>query len=107
MDKDKYIIVVTMCNKKEIANTICRTLVNKKLVVGCQIYNADSIYRWKDNIDIEKEYRIEFRTKLSKYEEVEKEIRALHDYEVCEISAYEIVCGSKDFLNWIDNNLCE
>ena len=43
---DKYIIVKTLCDNKEIVNNIVDKLLNKKLVVGCQIYKCESKYHW-------------------------------------------------------------
>ena len=101
---DKYIIVITLCNKLEIANSIVDTLLNKKLVAGSQITNVHSKYWWNNQLEECDEYKIEFRTKLNLFNEIEEEIKKIHDYEVAEISCYEIKDASKDFLNWIDEN---
>lgn len=102
---DKYIIVTTLCDKQEIADKICNTLLEKKLVAGCQVVKTQSTYWWNNAIEKEDEYHLEFRTKLSLYEEIEKEIKKIHDYEVAEISYCEILGGSKEFLDWIDTEL--
>ncbi len=44
-------------------------------------------------------------TTLCDKKEIENEIKQIHDYEVAEISYYEIKNASKDFLNWIDKNV--
>lgn len=102
---DKYIIVKTLCDNKEIVNNIVDKLLNKKLVVGCQIYKSESKYHWNNNLEQKNEFLIEMRTKLSKYNEIETEIRKIHNYEVCEISYIEILGANEDFLSWIDENL--
>ena len=48
------------------------------------------------------EYKLEFRTKESLYNEIENEIKKIHDYKVAEISYYKINSINKDFLDWID-----
>ena len=35
-------------------------------------------------------------------EDLKKEIKFIHDYEVCEISYYQIKGASKEFLSWIE-----
>lgn len=45
------------------------------------------------------------RTKESLFEEIEKEIKCIHDYEVCEISYYKIAGASKEFLSWIEKEI--
>ena len=39
---DKYIIVITLCDKEEIANKIINTLLEKRLVAGSQVMNGRS-----------------------------------------------------------------
>ena len=48
---DKYIIVTTLCNKKEIANKIIDTLFLKKLVSGSQISKVHSKYWWNNTLE--------------------------------------------------------
>ena len=42
------------------------------------------------------------RTKLSKFSAIEKIVKKIHDYDVCEISYVEISGANKEFLDWID-----
>ena len=60
---DKYIIVTTLCNKKDIADKIIDKLLKEKLVAGTQVSEVTSKYWWNDTIEETKEYKIEFRTK--------------------------------------------
>ena len=102
---DKYIIVTTLCNKEKIANSIIKKLLEKRLVAGSQVTKVNSKYWWKNEIEECSEYKLEFRTKESKFVEIENEIKKIHDYDVAEISSYEIKNASKEFLNWIDENV--
>ena len=99
---NKYIVVTTLCNNKEIANKIINILLEKKLVAGSQVYKVSSKYWWENKLEECNEYRLEFRTKESLFIEIENEIKKIHDYKVAEISYYEINGASKDFLDWID-----
>ena len=101
---DKYIIVTTLCDKEEIANKIVDTLLKKKLVAGSQISKVHSKYWWNDKLEECDEFKIEFRTKESKFGDIEAEIKKTHDYEVAEISYYDIKNANKEFLKWIDDN---
>ncbi|MFI3307096.1 MAG: divalent cation tolerance protein CutA [Mycoplasmatota bacterium] len=49
---------------------------------------------------------MDFRTNLSLYKKIEDEILKIHDYDVCEISYYEIL-GNTKFLNWIEQETSE
>ena len=99
---NKYIVVTTLCNKKEIANKIIGTLLEKRLVAGTQISKVHSKYWWNNKLEECDEYKLEFRTKESLYNEIENEIKKIHDYKVAEISYYKINSINKDFLDWIE-----
>ena len=102
---DKYIIVTTLCDKEEIANTITNELLRKKLIAGSQASKVHSRYWWNNKLEECDEYRLEFRTKESKFSIIKDEIMKLHNYEVAEISYSEIDNANQEFLNWIDNTL--
>lgn len=101
---NKYIIITTLCNKEEIADNIVKTLLIKKLVAGSQISKVHSKYWWKNQLEECDEYKIEFRTKESLFDEIKEEINKIHDYEVAEISSHEIINANDEFLKWIDDN---
>ena len=102
---DKYIIVTTLCDKEEISSKIIDTLLEKRLVSGCQVTKVHSKYWWNNKLEESDEYKLEFRTMESKFTEIENEIKNIHNYEVAEISSYEIKNASKEFFNWIDENI--
>ena len=102
---DKYIIVVTLCDSEEISNKIIETLLEKRLIAGSQLTKVSSKYWWNNKQEECNEYKLEFRTKQSKFTEIENEIKKIHNYKVAEISSYEIKNASKEFLNWINENI--
>lgn len=101
---DKYIIVTTLCNSEEIANEIIRILLEKKLIAGSQLSKVHSKYWWNGKLEECDEYKLEFRTKNFLFEEIKEEIKKIHDYDVAEISSYEIVNADSEFLKWIDDS---
>ena len=102
---DKYIIVTTLYDKKKIANKIIDILIEKKLVAGSQMTKVNSKYWWNNELEECDEYKLEFRTKESKFSIIESEIKKIHNYEVAEISYCEIKNASKEFLDWVDKNI--
>lgn len=102
---DKYIIVTTLCNNRDIADKIIDKLLKEKLVAGSQLSEVTSKYWWNDAIEEVKEYKLEFRTKEILFSKIESVIKSIHDYEVAEISSCEIKNGSKEFYGWIDENI--
>lgn len=102
---NNYIIVTTLCDKEEIANRIINKLLEKKLVSGSQVTKVHSKYWWNNELEECDEFKLDFRTKESLFNEIEKEIKKIHDYDVAEISYVKIENASKEFLNWIDENV--
>ena len=41
------------------------------------------------------------KTRTDRYEKLEQRLRELHPYEVCEVVAFDVVAGSKTYLDWI------
>ncbi|EEZ39645.1 divalent cation tolerance protein [Photobacterium damselae subsp. damselae CIP 102761] len=41
------------------------------------------------------------KTKTALFDQVEAEIKAIHDYETPEVIALPITAGSQDYLDWI------
>lgn len=99
-----YIVVTTLCDKKEIADEIINTLLQKKLVAGSQVSKVHSKYWWKNQLEECDEYKIEFRSKESLFDEIKEEIKKIHNYETAEISCYDILNADDIFLKWIDGN---
>lgn len=105
--KNKYIIVKTAIDDVEIARKITDSLLEKRLVSCVQEKEALSTYWWKGTLEHSKEYILEMKTKKNLFEEVKKEIQALHSYEVPEILAIDIEDGLSSFLNWIEEETKE
>ena len=76
---DKYIIVTTLCDKEEIANKIINTLLEKKIIAGSQITKVHSKYWWNEELEECDEFKLEFRTKESKFLAIESEIKKIHN----------------------------
>ena len=63
-------IVTTLCDKEEISSKIIDTLLEKRLVSGCQITKVHSKYWWNNKLEECDEYKLKFRTKESKFSEI-------------------------------------
>ena len=103
---EEYIQVFTTTEKKEDAEKIARVLVEKRLAGCIQIVGPIvSTYWWKGNVETAEEWLCFVKSKKALYEELEKAIREIHPYETPEIIAMPVVTGSKDYLEWLSNEL--
>lgn len=100
-----YYIVTTLCDKQEIADKISKTLMNKKLVAGSQIYKVRSDYWWEGKIETKEEFKLEFKTRSDKVNEIVEVIKLIHDYQVTAISKTEICCLTNEMEKWINESI--
>ena len=97
----KPIIVYTTAPDEKDAEMMGATIVKKKLAVCVNIMpGGHSQYIWKGKFQHDKEVFLIIKTWDTKYEQLEKTIKALHCYENPCIIAIPIIKGSKEYLQW-------
>ena len=102
----EFIQVLTTVERREEAERIARSLVEKRLAACVQIVGPiASTYRWKGEVEAAEEWQCLVKTRRDFYHQVERGIRLLHSYEVPEIIATPIIAGSADYLEWLDENV--
>lgn len=57
---------------------------------------------WQGKIVTDQEYLLQMKSKKELFKEIEQTIKANHSYETPQIVAYDIVAGSKEYLDWIE-----
>lgn len=99
----KYCMIVTTCSKKEEAEKISHTLVEKKLAACVQISSITSYYQWDNALQKDNEFRLVIKTHKRLYKAVEKDIIKNHSYEIPQIVAVDIADGYAPYMQWIDD----
>ena len=101
-----YIQISTTTETKEQAQKIAKYLVEQKLAACVQITGTiESTYRWKGKVENAQEWLCLIKTRDALYSKVEAAIKKLHPYETPEIIAVPIIKGSKEYLNWLHDEL--
>ncbi len=101
-----YLQVVTTTEKRQDAEKIAKVLVEQRLVACVQIVGPiSSTYWWKGNIETAQEWLCLMKTEKDLYDELEKAVKAIHPYETPELVGMPIVCGSRDYLKWLGDEL--
>ena len=96
-----YLQIVTTVGKREDAERIAETLVQKRLAGCVQIVGPiSSIYWWKSKIEKAEEWLCLIKTEETLYHSIEETIKRIHPYETPEIIALPIVAGSKEYFTW-------
>jgi periplasmic divalent cation tolerance protein len=99
-----YIQISTTTETKEEAQKIAQYLVEQKLAACAQITGPiESTYRWRDNVETANEWLCLIKTREALFNKAQAAIKKLHSYETPEIIAVPIVKGSKEYLNWLDD----
>jgi periplasmic divalent cation tolerance protein len=99
---DEAIVVLMTAANGEEAARLADLLVGAHLAACVQIFpEMESVYRWEGKIERQAEILLLAKTTRSKFEELEREVRALHSYETPEIIALPIVAASAPYLEWL------
>jgi len=102
---DTILVYTTFAGKEE-ALKLARILLEKHLIACAQIDSPiDSLYWWDGAIEQVKEYRLVMKSSQSLWEELEREIRRWHSYDVPEILAVPVSAIDKDYEKWIQGVL--
>lgn len=99
---DDVIAVLTNVPYETLARQIGETLVEQRLAACVNILGVcESIYRWRDRIEISREVPVLIKTTRGHYLEVESVIRKLHPHDVPEIIALPASQGLAAYLDWV------
>jgi periplasmic divalent cation tolerance protein len=65
----------------------------------------NSYYTWKGKPEVAREYLLVMKTSSKRLEELEKEVKLLHSYEVPEFIELAITGGSRAYLSWLKQSV--
>jgi len=100
--KEKILLVFCTVNNESEAKHISHTIITKKLAACCTfIPGAISLYRWHSKVEESREILLLIKTSQKNYDQLEKEIKMLHSYEVPEIIAVNIEAASAAYVDWL------
>ena len=99
----QFVQVITTVGSHGEAERIAAQLVDDHLAACVQIVGpVNSTFRWQEAIHHSHEWLCLVKTTRDCFPAVERQIRAMHSYDLPEIIALPIVAGSNDYLTWID-----
>jgi periplasmic divalent cation tolerance protein len=102
---DAIVVFMTAPNGEEAAR-LADMLVGAHLAACVQILpEMESVYRWQGKIERQPEILLLAKTTKDKFEEIEREVRALHSYETPEIIAIPVTAGLPAYLQWLNTSL--
>jgi periplasmic divalent cation tolerance protein len=104
-DDEAIVVLMTAANGEEAAR-LADLLIGAHLAACVQILpEVESVYRWQGKIERQAEILLLAKTTRAKFEELEREVRALHSYDTPEIIALPVVAGSTPYLEWLQSSV--
>ncbi len=100
-----HVVVMIAVGNGDEASAIARRLVEDRLAACVQIMPIRSIYSWQGQICDDQEQLLLVKTRADVLDDLERTVRALHSYEVPEITVVPLVAGLQPYLTWIDGLL--
>jgi periplasmic divalent cation tolerance protein len=105
--EDAIMVFMTAANREE-AVRLAEMMVADRLAACVQILpEMESIYRWQGKIERQQEVLVIAKTAASKFEELEREVRAIHSYDTPEIVALPLTAGSSPYLEWLKQSITD
>jgi periplasmic divalent cation tolerance protein len=95
------VLYVTAPSEKE-ARKMAEELIKKKLVACANIFPISSLYRWKEELKEEKEVAMILKTSTERVEEVIRELKRIHPYELPCILCLSVSGGLPEFFRWVE-----
>lgn len=102
---DALLLVMTTVSSEDDARRIASALVEQHLVACAQISPVESIYRWQDQLQQEKEWRLVLKTTVSHYAAVEVALLNMHPYDLPAIYSVPVTNALEPYADWVREQL--
>ena len=99
------ISVYITCKDNKEAEKISKRLLKKRLIACANLFPIKSFYWWKEKINEDNEVAIIAKTDMTNFEEIKREVKKVHSYEIPCIVSWKIEQGNEDYLDWIKEEL--
>jgi periplasmic divalent cation tolerance protein len=103
---NEAIMVIMTAGSREEAARLAEMLVGAHLAACVQILpEIESIYRWEGRVRREPEILLFAKTTRACFDELEREVRALHTYDTPEIIAVDVSEASAPYFEWLTGSV--
>ena len=100
-----YIIIKTSSSSKKVCKKIANLILSDNLSPCINISKSNSLYKWKKEIQSDKEYILNIKT-IKKYKDkICTIIKENHNYDIPEIISYDFTILHKEYSEWFNENI--
>lgn len=104
----EFIVVYVTVGSAAEGDRLAHALVEERLAACInRIGKVQSVYRWEGKVEQSEEELLIIKTRRELFSVLEKRVRELHSYAVPEIIALPILEGSRDYLQWLKDQVSE
>ncbi|MDR2158359.1 MAG: divalent-cation tolerance protein CutA [Holosporaceae bacterium] len=100
-----YAVVLSTIDSERKAEILAKKILRKKLAACVQIQKIKSFYRWKGQTEHAEEYLLMIKTAADLFSQLSEFIRQNHSYETPEIVQIPITEASKEYLDWMADEI--
>jgi periplasmic divalent cation tolerance protein len=98
---DVVLVFTTIADDGQ-TDELARALVEERLAACVNVHGPmTSTYRWKGQIECERERQLVMKTTRERVPALEARLRALHAYDVPEFLVLAVEGGSDAYLGWV------
>lgn len=106
--RSRPILVLTTCANPTEADELAAALVEERLAACVnRLEGVVSTYRWKSNLERDRETLVLIKTTEGRFDELESAIRERTSYELPELIAVPVIMGSSAYLDWLDASVAD
>ncbi|ACB40398.1 divalent-cation tolerance protein CutA [Pyrobaculum neutrophilum] len=96
-----YITVFITAPDRDSGRKIARHLLERRLAACVNMTPVSSMYWWEGKIEEADEVLLVVKTTTDKLDQLVKEAKAVHPYQVPEVIAVPVVGGLAEYLDWV------
>lgn len=105
-EQPAVVLVLTTISANADAPALAHTLVEERLAACVNILPPmTSVYRWKGNVEQDREQQIVIKTGAARVSALERRLREMHPYELPEFLVLPAGGGSAAYLAWIGESV--
>ena len=93
------------CSTKEEAEETAELLLDQKLAACVRLTDVESIFLWKGKKEHSKEVILIIESIQEKFDDIEKAVNEVHNYETFVLTAYPIVKASAGVEEWVKESI--
>ena len=102
---DQLVIVLTTESSFSNANSLIKTILNRRLAACASLREVESSYWWEGKIEKNQEIQILIKTTEKRLKDLLKGISELHSYETPEL-VYWKISANREYENWVEESTC-